>query len=178
MSQASLDRNNPRDTFRNFLERAEQDAWISSYRWVTADSYSQLKSKLGGPRTEGVSRTHKKGTDGVWWALEVEAHEGTKVGVDLEIHIARPVLDDPEWITERLNISRSSSPTKILEEWSSREAAFKSLWPDNEKILMSHFRRSAPNALSVFTPQGDKSIQVRTSWAGKWLLSLAWKSSL
>jgi hypothetical protein len=166
----------PKDGFRNFLSKAENDAWLASYKWTVADNYPQLKLKLGGPRAENSSRTHKKGTDGSWWALDAEAHEGTQIGVDLELFMTRPILTDPDWITRRLNLSRSLSPQKILEEWSAREASFKALAPNNGKILMSHFKRTSPTALSVFTPQGDRSIQVRTAWAGKWLLSIAWSS--
>lgn len=166
----------PRDGFKNFLDKAENDAWIAGFKWVSGDSYPQIKTKLNGARGENMSRTHKKGTDGIWWALETEAHDGTHVGVDLELFMSRPILVDSEWITTRLNISRSTTPQKILEEWSAREAAFKALAPHNERILMSHFRRSSPNSLVVYTPQGDRSIQVRTAWAGKWLLSLAWLS--
>ena len=166
----------PREGFKNFLDRAENDAWIAGFKWVSGDSYAQIKSKLKGARADSVSRTHKKGTDGIWWALETEAHEGTHVGVDLELFMTRPILVNTEWITGRLNISRTLSPQKILEEWSAREAAFKALAPHNDKILMSHFRRSAPHTLTVFTPRGDRSVQVRTAWAGKWLLSLAWLS--
>jgi len=166
----------PRDGFKNFLEKAENDSWIAGFRWVKGDTYPQIKSQLSTKRAENVSRTHKKGTDGVWWALETEAHYGTHVGVDLELFMVRPILVNSEWITNRLNLSRQLSPQKILEEWSAREAAFKALAPNNEKVLMSHFKRTSPNTMTVFTPQGDRMIQVRTSWAGKWLLSLAWMS--
>jgi hypothetical protein len=173
----SFERNNPRDGLRNFLERAEQDAWIASYKWVSADSFLQLREKLGRVK-EGWSRSHKRSTDGTWWALEVEGHEGTVVGVDLEILISRPLLTDPEWITTRLNIARSSTPQKILEEWASREAAFKALAPNNAGVLLSHFRRTAPNTLTAYTPAGERSVQVRAQWGGRWVSSIAWKSSL
>ncbi len=166
----------PKNAFRAFLERAEDDGWIASYRWFEAESYGLLKQKLKGPCPESFSRTHKKGTDGLWWAVEVEGHDGTAVGIDLEILISRPILDQPSWISHRLNLPRNLNPQKILEEWSSREAAFKALAPDNKNVFMSQFKRTAPNTLTLYTATSDKSLQVRTNWAGKWLMTLAWRS--
>jgi hypothetical protein len=167
---------NPKDAFRNFLEKAENDAWIASYKWTSGETFGELKKKLKYPCPSEISRTHKKGSDGFWWALEVEAHEGTQVGVDLEIFMSRPILTRPKWITERLNLPESTQPQKILEEWSSREAAFKSFRPDNDKMLLSQFKRGAHGAYTVFGSFGEKPCQVRNAWAGKWVLSLAWRS--
>jgi hypothetical protein len=175
--QEWVSRMNPRDSFRNFLERAEQDAWIASYKWFVAETFGFLKIKMGKLPGENYSRSHKRGTDGLWYGVEVEAHEGTGIGVDLELLVSRPILDDPSWITTRLNMPRTSSPQKILEEWSAREAAFKSLAPNNQGVLVSHFRRSAPGTLALFSPQGESLIQTRTSVSQKWVLSLAWRSS-
>lgn len=167
----------PRDGLRSFLSRAEDDGWIASHKWVSADSWPALKEKLKGPTAPGFSRTHKKGTDGLWWALEVEAHEGTAVGVDLEILFQRPVLEKPDWILRRLNLARGGTARSIIEEWSSREAAFKSLAPDNQGLLLSQLRRSAPNVLQVLTSQGDRQVQVRTAWTGHWCMSLGWRTT-
>lgn len=175
-SKLAFDQTAPKNAFRAFLERAEDDGWIASYRWFEAESYGLLKQKLKGPCPEGFSRTHKKSTDGLWWAVEVESHDGTAVGIDLEILISRPILDNPSWITRRLNIPRNQNPQKILEEWSGREAAFKALAPKNENVFVSQFKRTAPNTLTLFTATSDVSVQVRTSWAGKWLMTLAWRS--
>lgn len=167
----------PKDGFRSFLERAEDDGWIASFKWIGAETWPALKEKLGGPAVAGISRTHKKALDGNWWALEVEAHEGTAVGVDLELLFERPILEKPDWIVRRLGMAKAAEPKKIIEEWSAREAAFKALAPDNEKILLSQLRRSAANTLSVLTPKGDRSVQVRSHWNGKWCLSLGWRTS-
>jgi hypothetical protein len=175
MMSIDVPKSSPRDGFRNFLERAENDSWIASYRWFHAESFGSLKKKMGLIEAN-YSRTHKRGTDGIWWGLEVEAHEGTCIGVDLEIMISRPLLDDPEWITTRLNIPRGSTSQKIMEEWSNREAAFKSFAPDNSRMLLSQFRRTAPHTLGIFAPEGERSAQVRTHWAGRWVVSLAWRS--
>ena len=170
-------RNNLKDAFRNFLEKAENDAWIAGYKWFSADTFAHLRQKMGGPKTAAnISRTHKRSTDGLWWAVEVEAFDGTQVGVDLEAYISRPLLNEPAWITERLGISKSTTPQKILEEWSCREAAFKALAPQNAGVLMSHFKRSATNTFAVRGPGGDRSVQVRSAWSGRWVLSLAWRS--
>ncbi|MBS1983196.1 MAG: hypothetical protein JST16_03410 [Bdellovibrionales bacterium] len=166
----------PRDAFRSFLERAEDDGWIASYKWVSADTWVQLREKLGGAAVAGVSRTHKKGTDGVWWAVEVESHEGTSVGVDLEMLIERPVLDRPDWILRRLGMSKGASPKNIIEEWSLRESAFKALAPDNARVTLSQLRHTSPNTLSLLTQTGEKSIQVRSMWSGKWCLTLGWRT--
>ena len=172
----TAEQNAPKNAFRAFLERAENDGWIAGYKWIEAESFGLLRQKLKGPCKEGFTRTHKKGTDGHWWAVEVEAHFGTSVGVDLEILISRPILDNPAWITQRLNISRTSTPKSIVEEWSNREAAFKALTSENNGLVVSQFRRSASNTLTIFTNQGDKSVQTRAAWAGKWVLSLAWRT--
>ncbi len=173
----SFDQNAPKNAFKAFLERAENDGWIASYKWHEAETFGLLRQKLKGPVKEGFSRSHKKGTDGHWWGVEVEAHFGTSVGIDLEILISRPILDNPSWITQRLNIARTSSPKNIIEEWSVRESAFKALSPDNDKIVVSQFRKTAPNTLTVYTNHGDKSVQTRATWAGKWMLSLAWRTT-
>lgn len=167
---------NPQDAFRSFLERAENDAWIASYKWFRAESFGLLKNKLKYPCPENVSRSHKRSTDGTWWALDVEAHDGTKVGVDLELFVSRPVLERPEWISERLSIARGLSPQKILEEWCSREAAFKAFAPENQKILLSQIRKSPQGNYAVFSPQGERSCQVRLQMSGRWIVSLAWRS--
>ncbi len=167
----------PKDAFRNFLEKAEADAWIASYKWFSAESFLDLREQMKGSAASGISRTHKRGTDGVWWGLEVEGHEGTGVGVDLEIFVERPVLNEPSWITGRLGLPRNTTPNKILEEWCVRESAFKSLAPNNDQILLSHFKRSAPNTLSIYSPKGDLSVQIRSFWSQKWVLSLAWRSA-
>jgi hypothetical protein len=168
----------PREGFRSFLNKAEVDGWIAGARWRHSDSYVLLKNDLGPSRlADGFSRTHKKGTDGIWWACEVEAHYGTTVGLDLEILISRPILDDPTWISRRLGISRPATPKATLEEWSHREAVYKALYPGNEHLRLSQIRRSGASLYSVFTPQGESSVQVRSSWHGKWLLTLAWRSA-
>lgn len=166
----------PRDGFRSFLERAEDDGWIASYRWVTADSWNLLREKLGGPAKPGISRTHKKGTDGMWWAVEIEAHEGTAVGIDLEILFQRPILEKPDWIVRRLGMARAGTPKSIIEEWSTRECAFKALAPDNQKILLSQLRRTAPTTITVLTQTGDRMVQIRSHWSGHWCLSLGWRT--
>ena len=166
----------PREAFKSFLDRAEDDGWLSSYKWHSADTFGLLRMKLNGSVREGWTRTHKKSTDGTWWALEIQAHDGTSIGVDLEILIERPILDNPQWITNRLNMPRHSQPRQILEEWSCRESAFKALAPDNSKILLGQFRRSAANTLTVLSQSSDRSVQTRASWAGRWVLSLAWRS--
>ena len=164
------------NSMKAFLEKAENDGWIAGYKWFDGDTFGLLKQKLKGPCKESFSRTHKKGTDGHWWALEVEAHFGTAVGVDLEILISRPILDRPHWITQRLGLGRTSGPKAILEEWSMREAAFKAIRPDNEGLVVSQFRRTAPNTYTVYANIGERSVQTRAFWAGKWLLSLAWRT--
>jgi hypothetical protein len=167
----------PQDGFKSFLEKAEADGWIASYKWVGADSFGLLRQKLGGKKTsDEISRTHKKGTDGRWWSCEVEAHYGTSVGVDLELLISRPILEDPTWICNRLNLPRNLSPKNLLEEWTSREAAFKSLAPDNKGLKISQFRKSGTGSYTIFTPNGEKSMQVRSATNGKWILTLAWRS--
>lgn len=171
-----MDVGNPVTGFKSFLNRAEEDGWIAAYRWTKAETFGLLKIKLGGPVKEGWSRTHKKGTDGFWYALEIEAHYGTAVGIDLELLMPRPILDNPDWILRRLGMTRSGSPRAIIEEWSAREAAFKALAPDNKKILVSQFRRTAPNSLTVLTQGGDLAVQTRTSWASKWVAALAWRT--
>jgi|GEM_PF-1073651 len=168
---------NPSQGFRSFLERAEEDGWIASYRWFQAETFGLLKLKLNGPAKENFSRTHKKGTDGIWYAVEVEAHYGTSVGVDLELLMPRPILDNPEWIQRRLGMARAGSPRAVIEEWSSREAGFKALAPDNKKIVLSQFRRTAPNSLTVLTQGGEFSVQTRTNWSSKWVMALAWRTS-
>ena len=92
---------NPQHGFRNFLEKAEQDGWIAGYRWASSDSLKLLRSQLGGKRKPEVSRTHKRGTDGMWYGLEVESDYGACVGVDLELLVSRPILDRPEWLAQR-----------------------------------------------------------------------------
>jgi hypothetical protein len=169
--------NNPKIGFRSFLEKAENDGWIASYRWITGDSWGLLKNKLNGPAAEGFSRSHKKFTDGQWWAVEVEAHDGTVVGIDLELLLSRPILDKPDWITRRLALSKAGTPQKIIEEWSSREAAFKALAPDNSKLLLSQLRWTAPNTLGVFSTAGERLVQIRSFWYGKWCLCLGWRSA-
>ncbi len=211
--QARLDKrmdytNTPQLGFKNFLERAEQDGWISKYRWAKAESLKELREKLGGIRKPNTSRTHKRGTDGIWWGLEVEPDYGTAVGVDIELLVDRPVLQNPQWIAERMGLGRVSNPKEIIEEWSRREAAFKavsmqfeelhaqenkvvSLAPTADgsapsvaatkesvfqppRILISQFKRAGANTLSVYTPRGDRSIQTRCHWSGRWVLSLTW----
>lgn len=168
---------NPRDGFRSFLDKAESDGWIAGYKWVCSEHFGQLRDKLGGiGPVEEKSRSHKKGTDGLWWGVEVEAHYGTSVGVDLEFLMQRPILDDPTWITTRLGIARNTQPKNILEEWSSRESAFKALAPNNQKILISQFRRSAPGTLTVYTAEGERNVQLRSAWSGRWVLTLAWRT--
>jgi hypothetical protein len=171
-----MDINSPVNGFKSFLDRAEEDGWIASYRWTKAETFGLLKIKLGGPAKEGFSRSHKRGTDGIWYALEVESHYGTSVGVDLELLMPRPILDNPEWILRRLGMTRTGSPRAIIEEWSAREAAFKALSTDNVKIVMSQFRRTAPNTLTVLSQGGDHAVQTRTSWSSKWVVSLAWRT--
>jgi hypothetical protein len=171
----SSDLKNPPDGFKNFLERATQDGWITQYRWESSDSFEALRKKLGKKRKEGFTRTHKRGTDGVWWGLELESDFGSSAGVDLEILISRPILDNPAWILERLGLGRSLNARQILEEWSCRESAFKALTPDNEGLLMSQMKRISPGTLNVFSPKGDRSVQTRAAWAGKWVLSMAWR---
>lgn len=171
------DAQNPQNAFRNFLEKAESDGWIASYKWVNAESFGLLRQKLGGKKqSEEISRTHKKGTDGKWWSVEVEAHYGTAVGIDLELLISRPILEDPVWISNRLGISRNLSPKGILEEWSAREATFKSLAPENRGLLLSQIRKTGTGAYTAYFPGGEKSVQVRSLLMGKWLLTLAWRS--
>lgn len=166
----------PRDGFRSFLERAEDDGWVAGYRWLVGESWPSLREKLGGPPKPGVSRTHKKGTDGRWWALEIEAHEGTAVGIDLEILFERPILERPGWILRRLGIGKPAAPKNLIEEWSSRECVFHALAPENDRVLLSQLRRTAPGTFGVLTQQGDRLVQVRTNWAGKWCLSIGWRS--
>jgi hypothetical protein len=167
----------PQDGFRSFLEKAEADGWIASYKWTGAESFGLLRQKLGGKKTsDEISRTHKKGTDGRWWACEVEAHYGTSVGVDLELLISRPILEDPTWISNRLGLSRNLTPKLLLEEWSCREAAFKAMAPDNKGIRMTQIRRTGTGSYTVYSPSGEKSLQVRSFMNGKWLLTLAWRS--
>jgi len=167
---------NPKEAFRAFLEKAESDSWIAAYTWFSAESFGQLKSKMKKIK-EGFSRTHKKGTDGLWWGLEVEAHFGTVVGVDLELLMERPILEKPDWITTRLGMSRTSTPKQILEEWSLRESSFKAFAPNNEKILLSQFRRTAPNTFSLLSATGERSVQTRASWSSRWVATLAWRST-
>lgn len=172
-----MDNRSPKEGFRGLLDRAEEDGWIASYRWVTAETFGLLKLRLGGPPKEGFSRTQKRGTDGMWYALEVEAHYGTSVGVDLELLMPRPILDNPEWILRRLGMTRVASPRAIIEEWSAREAAYKALTMGaSNPIQVSQFRRTAPGTLTIYTPGGDQAVQVRNAWAAKWVLSLGWRS--
>ncbi len=171
-----MDNRSPKDGFRGLLDRAEEDGWIASYRWVVAETFGLLKIRLGGPCKEGFSRTQKRGTDGNWYALEVEAHYGTSVGVDLELLMPRPILDNPEWIMRRMGMTRVASPRAIIEEWSSREAAYRALTASNINLKVSQFRRTAPGTLTMYTPTGDQAVQVRNAWAEKWVLSLGWRS--
>jgi 4'-phosphopantetheinyl transferase EntD len=166
-----------KDAFRSFLGQAEDDGWIAGYKWYQAESYTALRHLLGPPgHREGFSRTHKKGNDGTWWALEVEMHDRTGVGVDLEVLMERPILSNPRWITERLGISRSATPKIIIEEWSAREAAFKALYPHNENVFLSQFRRAQGGRYEILTAQGAQSLQVKSAWQQTWVLSLAWRS--
>ena len=167
----------PQSGFKSFLEKAEADGWIASYKWQNAETFGLLRQKLGGKNTkEEISRTHKKGTDGKWWSCEVEAHYGTAVGVDLELLISRPILEDPAWISNRLGLARNLSPKALLEEWSSREAVFKSLAPDNKGMLLSQIRKSGNGTYTAFSHTSEKSAQVRSAVVGKWMLTLAWRS--
>ena len=176
VAQTGPDKKTPKDAFRTFLERIQDDGWISDYKWVQAESYPALKQKLGKVDPLTHSRSHKKAMDGTWWALDVEAFDGTSVGVDLELLIQRPILDNPEWITNRLGIARTSTPKNIIEEWSLREASFKAFYPGNSKMLLSQFKRTSPQVYSIYSQKGDLSVQVRSAWIGPWVLSFAWRT--
>jgi len=161
--------------FRNFLSRAEDDGWIASYNWRSKESFILLREEMKQDGHELGSRTHKKGTNGVWWGLSVEAQYGTSIGVDLEFLIERPILDNPEWISNRLGISRSSSSKEVLEEWACREAAFKCLAPLNKGVFLSQFRKSAAGKYTIFINGQDMNIQTKVHWWEKWILTLAWR---
>lgn len=163
--------------FRNFLGRAEDDGWIASYQWSSKDSFVLLREEMNAVDYELGSRTHKKSTDGIWWGLNVEAQFGTSIGVDLELLIERPILNNPEWISNRLGISRSSSSKEVLEEWACREAAFKCLAPNNKGLYLSQFRKVAPGKYTIFMNGQDLNIQTKMHWWEKWLLALAWRIS-
>lgn len=168
---------NPRDGFRSFLEKAESDGWIAGFNWIQAENFFQLRQKMGGLNSsEDHSKTYKRSTDGKWWGIDVEAHYGTAIGIDLDLLMPRPVLEDSSWITTRLGISRSMPPRNILEEWSARASAFRALAPENEKINISQFRRTAPATLTVYTPEGERNVQIRTAWMGRWVFNLAWRT--
>ncbi len=170
-----MDIKKPSDAFRSFLDRAEEDGWIAGYKWYSSESFVLLKDKMGPPKEDHI-RASKRGTDGVWWVCDIEPHYGTSIGADLEILLPRPILDQPERILNRLGMSRGAAPKVIIEEWSARNAAFKALAPDNSRVLLSQFRRTAPGTYTVYTPQGDRSVQVRTMWSTKWVFCLAWRS--
>ena len=162
--------------FRNFLERAQDESWIVSYDWQTTDSFKSIREKFSKYSGETFSKTHKRAPDGKWWGVSVEAYEDTFIGIDLEYLSERPILKSPEWLAQRLNMGRTSTSKQVLEEWSCRESAFKSLVNLNQNLVLSQFRKSGASGYNVPTPEGEKIIQTRLMWRDNWLLSLAWRS--
>jgi hypothetical protein len=165
-----------RISFRNFLERAQDESWIASYEWYKEDNFKKLKQNMKKVSYDIGSTSHKKSTDGNFWGIIVECFEGTSIGVDLELLIDRPVLKNTEWLSQRFGISKSSTPKQIMEEWACREAAFKCFAPDNQNLYLSQIRKSAPNTYSIFSTGGGRSVQTRIMWRDNWVLALAWRS--
>jgi len=163
------------NAFRAFLNRAEDDGWISSYKWFEGESFVLLREEMNSHVYEIGSRSHKKATNGTWLGLAVEADYGTAIGVDLELLIERPILNDPTWLSQRLGLSRHTTPKEILEDWSCREAAFKCLAPHNKGRYLSQFRKEGPGKYAIFMNGEDRYIQTKTLWWEKWVLALAWR---
>jgi hypothetical protein len=166
----------PREAFRSFLNRAEDDGWIAGFKWHEADSWPALKKQFKGPPGPGVRRCHKKGIDGLWWALEIEAFDGTSVGLDLELLYDRPILDRPQRVLRKLGISKPPSPKALIEEWSLRESVYQALGEDLGLVNLSQIRRTAPNTYGILIKTGERSVQVRSAWGDQWCLSLGWRS--
>lgn len=167
---------NPKIYFRNFLENAEDRGWVASYKWTVADTYQEMKSKLAPADYLKGSRSHKKGFEAKWWAIDVEAHEGTNIGIDLEILADRRILRKPQWLINRFHLEVSAEPKKVVEEWSKRESVFKALAPDNEKLTLQQIRRTGPDRYTAFINGKDINVQTKSHWSEYWFISMAWRS--
>ncbi len=174
-SNIDFKKRSPRDLFNKFLSTAQDQMWVDSFEWRPFEDFSEYrKSMQARPISRTHSRTHKRATDGTLWVLDVEGFEGASIGVDLEFICERPILKRPEWLIERLALRKNPGSAGLLEEWSQREAAFKALWPNNEKVLLSSFRRTGQHSLGVDFVTGQQNIQVKSIVAENWILSLAW----
>lgn len=163
----------PQNSFEDFLAKAVGDSWIESYRWTEASSSAALKSQMG-QLARGYSRTNKTAPDGALWALEVQAKPGIVVGVDLELIKDRPILQNPQWLADRFQLTgESCTPKKILEEWVSREAVFKALAPQNGHLMLSSFYKMNDTTYGVIDDVTRTSIETCIAWSETWVLALA-----
>lgn len=169
-------RRTPKEIFSKFLSTAQDQMWVDQFQWFSFDSFGELRAKLGSAKLSEInSRTHKKAPDGKLWCLEIEGFEGSSVGIDLEFICERPIFKNPQWFMDRLGIRKNPGPVGLLEEWSQREAAFKALWPLNESLTVSQFRKIAPGVFSVEAGGSEQSVQVKSYTHESWILSLAWR---
>ena len=163
----------PEQSFEGFLAKAVSDSWIDSYVWRVASSSSELKSQTGA-LAPGFSRTNKTASDGTLWALDIKAVPGTVVGVDLELIKDRPILQSPQWLAQRFQLSPESYTSQtLLEEWVCREAVFKALAPNNGHLMLSSFYKKSDHLYGVIDDPVDASVEVLVSWSYLWVLAIA-----
>jgi 4'-phosphopantetheinyl transferase EntD len=162
---------NLNEAFAEFLQDAQDDGWILGSRWQQlAVGSNPTRDLKRADRVQG-SRTHKKAADGSVWVLDVE---GAGAGVDLE-----RLREGPEvgrlianaW--QRLGLPEGTSAADALAAFSIREAAFKALFPDNQGVLVSHFKSSEPGYLELTRADGTLRLEIRAHWCQEWVLTLA-----
>ena len=163
----------PEHSFADFLAEAVKTSWIQSFRWTAANTSADLKAQMG-TLPQGYSRTHKTGPDGALWALDVQAKPGSVVGVDLEIIKDRPILQNPQWLADRFQLTgESCTPKNLLEEWVCREAVFKALAPDNGHLMLSSFYKMGDTTYGVIDDVTRMAVETRVEWGKVWVLALA-----